>query len=90
MKFYVWGVLAMASLAPALFFLRYWRSSRDRLFAFFAVAFGLMALQWTLSALTGTDEADHSYVLLLRILAFASIIIGVLDKNHRERHPSDS
>ena len=44
MKFFVWGVLAMGSLVPALFFLRYWRSSRDRLFAFFAVAFGLMAL----------------------------------------------
>ncbi|HEX4051980.1 MAG TPA: DUF5985 family protein [Steroidobacteraceae bacterium] len=87
MKFYVWGVLAMASLVPALFFLRYWRSSRERLFAFFAVAFGLMALQWTLSSLTGTDEADHSYVLLLRILAFVAIIVGVLDKNRRERRP---
>jgi hypothetical protein len=90
MKFYVWGVLAMASLVPALFFLRYWRSSRDRLFAFFAIAFGLMALQWTLSVLEGTDEADHSYVLLLRILAFVAIIVGVLDKNHRERRASGS
>jgi hypothetical protein len=85
MKFFVWGLLAMGSLVPALFFLRYWRSSRDRLFAFFAVAFGLMALEWLLASLGGTDEADHFQVLLLRILAFVSIIIGVLDKNHRER-----
>ncbi|HEY7928405.1 MAG TPA: DUF5985 family protein [Steroidobacteraceae bacterium] len=85
MKFFVWGLLAMGSLVPALFFLRYWRSSRDRLFAFFAVAFGLMALEWLLASLGGTDEADHFQVLLLRILAFVSIIIGVLDKNHRDR-----
>ena len=84
MKYYMWGLLAMASLVPALFFLRYWRSSRDRLFAFFAVAFALMALEWTLSALYGTDLSDHFYVLLLRILAFVAIIIGVLDKNQRE------
>ena len=85
MKFFVWGVLAMGSLVPALFFLRYWRSSRDRLFAFFAVAFGLMALEWLLAALWGTDEADHFQVLLLRILAFVAIIVGVLDKNRRQR-----
>jgi len=85
MKFFVWGVLAMGCLVPALFFLRYWRSSRDRLFAFFAIAFGLMALEWLLAALGGTDEADHFQVLLLRILAFVAIIIGVLDKNRRQR-----
>jgi hypothetical protein len=84
-KYYIWGVLAMGCLVSALFFLRYWRSSRDRLFAFFATAFGLMAVQWTLSALTGTDELDHSHPLLLRILAFLAIIVGISDKNRRER-----
>jgi hypothetical protein len=86
MKYYMWGVLAMASLVAALFFLRYWRSSRDRLFAFFAIAFFLMTLEWTVSAVLGvSEESRHFYVLLLRILAFVAIIVGVLDKNQRDR-----
>ena len=85
MKLFVWGVLAMACLVCALFFLRYWRSNHDRLFGFFSLAFGLMSLQWTISALEGIDEMNHFYPLLLRILAFVAIIIAVLDKNHRER-----
>jgi hypothetical protein len=86
MKYYMWGVLAMASLVAALFFLRYWRSSRDRLFAFFAIAFFLMTLEWTVSGVLGvSEESRHFYVLLLRILAFVAIIVGVLDKNQRDR-----
>ena len=85
MKYYVWGVLAMSTLVAAMFFLRYWRTTRDRLFAFFAVAFVAMSAQWTASALAGTDEVHHAYLLLLRVCAFLSIIVGILDKNRRDR-----
>jgi len=47
MKYFVWGVLAMGCLVVAVFFLHYWRSSRERLFMFFSAAFALMAVQWT-------------------------------------------
>jgi len=87
MKYYLWGSLAMSSLVVGLFFLHHWRITRDRLFAFFAAAFALMALQWTATALTGTDEQNHSYLLLLRLCAFVSIIIGVMDKNRRNSRP---
>ncbi len=42
MKQFVWGLLAMASLVAGIFFLRYWKDSGERLFVFFAVAFGLI------------------------------------------------
>jgi hypothetical protein len=91
MRYYLWGVLAMASLVSALFFLQYWRTTRDRLFAFFSAAFALMAVEWTVSASLGMyQEGQHFYVLLLRILAFVAIIVGVLDKNRRERHRAGS
>lgn len=85
MKYYVWGVLSMGCLVAALFFMRYWRSSRDRLFVFFAAAFALMGLQWTVSSLLGVEETHHADLLILRILAFISIIVGILDKNRRDR-----
>ena len=37
------GAAAMASLVAALFFLRFWRQSRDGLLLWFSVAFGLDA-----------------------------------------------
>jgi hypothetical protein len=85
MKYYVWGALAMSCLVAALLFLRHWRNTRDRLFLFFAAAFGLMAAQWTASSLAGPDEQHHALLLLLRLCAFISIIAAVIDKNRRDR-----
>ena len=85
MKYYVWGVLAMSTLVAAMFLLHYWRTTRDRLFGFFAAAFAVMSAQWTASALAGTDEVHHPYPLLLRLCAFLMIIAGVMDKNRRDR-----
>jgi len=85
MKFFVWGTLAMSCLVAAVLFLHHWRNTRDRLFLFFSAAFGLMALEWTASALAGTDLQNHSYLLLLRLFAFLSIIAAVIDKNRRDR-----
>ena len=77
----------MSTLVAAMLFLNYWRTTRDRLFAFFAAAFAVMSVQWTASALAGTDEVHHPYLLLLRVCAFLSIIAGIMDKNHRDRRP---
>ena len=38
------GVIATASVAAALFFLRFWRASRDPLFLAFALAFFIEGL----------------------------------------------
>ena len=40
------GALVLACLACALFFLRFWTESRDRLFAFFALAFTVLGINW--------------------------------------------
>ena len=85
MKYYMWGVLATSCLVVAMFFLHYWRDSRERLFMFFSAAFALMAVQWTASALSGTDEKHHAYLLILRILAFLCIIAGIMDRNRKDR-----
>lgn len=39
------GAACALCCVAGLFFLRFWRRSRDRFFAFFAAAFWLMALQ---------------------------------------------
>jgi hypothetical protein len=82
---FLWGALTMAGWVAGLFFLQYWRATRDRLFAFFAVAFWLLALSWmVLGAFEIQTETRH-YVYVIRLLAFLVLIVGILDKNRRTR-----
>ncbi len=85
MRQFAWGLLSMASLVAGLFFLRYWKDSGERLFAFFAVAFGLMAANWiTLAAVDPAFEARH-FIYVIRLAAYILIIVGIIDKNRALR-----
>lgn len=83
MRTFLWGALTMACAVIALYFLRYWRTSRDRLFAFFGVAFAIMALNWMSIALIDPMVEGRHYVYFFRLAAFLLIIIGIVDKNRR-------
>ena len=75
------GALTMGYLVAALFFLKFWRDLRDRLFLLFAAAFGLLAVQRVLLALVA-DTPEASLPLYgLRLLAFLIIIAAIVDKN---------
>lgn len=82
-RFFFWGALSMACATAALFFLRYWVSTRDRLFAFFAIAFAVLALNWVSLAFIDPGEELRHTLYLLRLGAFMLIIIGIVDKNRR-------
>ena len=85
MRIFAWGVLTTASLVAALFFLRYWRASRERLFGFFSLAFVGMAANWTVLALIDhpVDEARQAHAYVIRLVAYAILLIGIIDKNRR-------
>jgi hypothetical protein len=75
------GVIFAGSLTAALFFLRFWRQSGDRLFAIFALAFAVFALsRLGLAVLDEANEA-RSWVYLLRLATFVLIIVAIVDKN---------
>jgi hypothetical protein len=73
-------MLVMSAAVAGTFFLRFWRRTRDRLFAIFAAAFWLMGLNWLLLAIYAGDEIN-SAVYGIRLLAFVLILIGIVDKN---------
>ena len=75
------GATAMGSLVAALFFLRFLRQTRDRLFAFFALAFALMAANWTAMIFLRPEDEARTIVYAVRFLAFALILIAIVDKN---------
>lgn len=75
------GVLATGFLIAAAFFLKFWHSTRDRLFSTFALAFALLGVAQPLPTLLHTDEVWAALLYLLRLAAFALIIAGILRKN---------
>lgn len=79
------GALVVASAAVALFFVKYWRATHDRLFAILAFAFCLLALERTVLAFVPVSLEGRHWIFLARLLAFALIIVGVLDKNRPRR-----
>jgi drug/metabolite transporter superfamily protein YnfA len=78
-------VSATAAVAAGLFFFRFWRESRDRLFAFFGAAFWVLALSWTLLALIDPSDETRPYVYGIRLIAFLLMIVGMVDKNRASR-----
>jgi hypothetical protein len=74
-----------AAWVSGLFFLRFWRESRDPLFAFFGSAFWLLALSWALLALFSPTEEARPYIYGLRLIAFTLMIVGMIAKNREAR-----
>ena len=76
-------VAATGAWVSGVVFLRFWRESRDALFAFFAAAFWLLALSWSLLALFSPMGESRPYVYAIRLLAFVLIIVGIIHKNRQ-------
>lgn len=76
------GAIAMASTVAALFFLRFWRTTGDRFFLFFALSFFIDALSrlFLAGAVTETEEQLPAYYLM-RLLSYALILFAIYDKN---------
>ena len=80
MNLFALGANVLCCVVIGLFFLRFWRKTRDRLFAIFAAAFSLLGLNWLLLSFTEGDEA-RTFLYLIRLVAFVLIIYGIWDKN---------
>lgn len=78
---FLWGASAVASWAIGLFFLRFWRQTRDRFFAMFAVAFWCLAVNWIGLAFIDPRDEARTYFYLARLLGYLAIIVAIVDKN---------
>ena len=75
------GAVTLGYLVGGLFFLRFWRRTRDRLFLAFAIAFALFALNQALVHLLEVVREPWSLVYALRVIGFLIILGAILDKN---------
>ena len=75
------GALTLGFVVAALFFLRFWRRTRDRLFLAFAIAFALLALNQGLAQWLGAADERVGYTYLLRVIGFVLILAAIFYKN---------
>ena len=57
MKEMLLGAIAMGFFTAGVFFLRFWKTSQDRFFLFFAIAFGIEAISRMIMGLVELPES---------------------------------
>jgi hypothetical protein len=77
------GAVALGFAACALFFLRFWKRTREELFLAFSVAFLLLGAGQTILALANIPTEERGSIYLLRLLAFMLILIAIYRKNRQ-------
>lgn len=75
------GAVAMAYAVGGIFFLKFWRRSRDGLFLSFALAFLLLATNQALVGLYGGGSETDAAFYSLRLIGFLLIIVAIIRKN---------
>lgn len=84
-KLMLLGGIAMASLTISLLFVRFWRTTRDRFFLFFAAAFFIAGSGRVIMGLI-PHITDHSpLIYVTQLLAFLVIIYAIVDKNRSQK-----
>jgi hypothetical protein len=78
---YLGGAVTLGYFVSALFFLRFWRKTDDRLFLAFAIAFALLAVNQGLAAFLAAGDERTVYAYALRVLGFVLILAAIVDKN---------
>jgi hypothetical protein len=86
---YLLGVVAMGCFAAALFFFRFYRDTRDRLFLWFGISFLVECLNRSLAALQFFPREDPPLYYAIRLLAYLLILWAIVEKNLPRRPPPD-
>lgn len=75
------GAVVMGFAVAGLFFLRFWRETREELFLAFTAAFWLLGLTQALLEFTDFPIEERSWLFLLRLAAFVLILVAIWRKN---------
>lgn len=86
LEWMVTGAIAVASALAGVFFLRFWRNTRDRFFLYFVAGFWLEAVSRVLSGLFFHTREDEPLLYSVRLVAYGLILVAIWQKN-RPRPP---
>lgn len=75
------GAVVMGFAVAGLFFLKFWRVTRDELFLAFATAFWLLGICQILLTFSNVTTEERSWFYLLRLAAFLLILLAIWRRN---------
>ena len=79
------GGIATLSIIAGVFFLRFWRSSRDRFFLYFAASFLIEGVNRFVLYLTVGLQEDAPAYYTVRLIAYGLIVFAIVVKNRERR-----
>jgi hypothetical protein len=79
------GAVAFGFFICALFFLRFWRRTREQLFLAFSLAFALLGVGQAVVALARVPTEEKGTLYLIRLVAFLLILFAIYRKNRPSR-----
>jgi len=75
------GVISMSSFTAGVFFLRFWRDTRDPFFLAFAASFIIEGLNRSATLLLDNPSEGSAWTYVIRLLSFLLILIAIVRKN---------
>ena len=75
------GAIAVASFLVGLFFARFWRSTNDRFFLYFAISFWIEGLNRAYVGYQGIHPDNAPLTYVIRLVAYSLILIAIWEKN---------
>lgn len=88
LKMMLYGFIIAEQVFIAVCFFRFWRSSGERIFAFFTAGFVVMGIHRVLLGLAVAGDVRlelQTPVFLIRLLSYVLIFAGVVAKNISRR-----
>ena len=76
------GVIATSSVTAGLFFLKFWRDTRDPFFLAFAASFTIEGLNRIGVLFLPRPNEGSPWIYMVRLLAFLLILFAILRKNY--------
>ena len=76
------GVIATSSVVAGVFFLKFWRKTRDSLFLAFGLAFVIEGLNRCAFLALAKPNEGNPYIYMVRLLSFLLILGAILYKNY--------
>ena len=79
------GVIATASITSGIFFLKFWRATRDSFFLAFAASFIIEGLNRSTVLLFDRPNEATRWIYLVRLLSLLLILAAILKKNYARK-----
>jgi hypothetical protein len=77
------GFIFACCLVASTFFIKFWLTTKDKLFLAFAIVFVIEGISRVLSITIANPSEGAPFIYLMRLIAYLVIIVAIAAKNRR-------